>query len=93
MTSERAEAYGRLMRRLRNPSGPGLQPHEEQQVREAADALLFCDGDRTDEQTLDALEDAVRMIEGLVRVGRWRDGAARRLLRDLEACGPLTPVS
>jgi hypothetical protein len=93
MTSERAEAYGRLMRRLRTPKGLGLMPHEEQQIREAADALLFCNGDWSDRQTLAALADAVRMIESLVRVGRWRDGAAKVLIRDLEACGPLTPVS
>jgi hypothetical protein len=93
MTSERAEAYGRLMRRLRTPERLGLMPPEEQQIREAADALLFCNGDWTDRQTLEALAEAVRMIESLVRVGRWEDGAAKVLLRDLEACGPLTPVS
>ncbi len=93
MTSERAEAYGRLMRRLRVPGASGLLPHEEEQIREAADALLFSGDDWDDEQTLDALGDAVRLIEGLVHVGRWREGSAKRLLRELQACGPLAPVS
>jgi len=93
MTSERAEAYGRLMRRLRVPGTSGLLPHEEEQIRQAADALLFSGGDWGDEEALDALADAVRLIEGLVQVGRWRESAARRLLRELQACGPLAPVS
>jgi len=81
-----------LMRRLRSPAAAGLLPHEEEQIREAADALLFSDDRWDDGQTLDALGDAVRLIEGLVHVGRWRDGPAQVLLRDLQACGPLAPA-
>jgi hypothetical protein len=92
MTSERAEAYGRLMRRLRSPGASGLLPHEEEQIREAADALLFCNGHWGDEETLEALGDAVRLIEGLVHVGRWQEGPAQLLLQDLRACGPLAAV-
>jgi hypothetical protein len=92
MTSERAEAYGRLMRRLRSTGAAGLLPHEEEQIREAADALLFCDGNWGDEQTLDALGDAVRLIERLVDVGRWREGPAQLFLQDLRACGPMAAV-
>jgi hypothetical protein len=72
MTSERSEAYGRLMRRMRAVGATGLLPQEQEEIREAADALFF----RT-----------------LVHVGRWPEGSAKRLLRDLEACGPLAPVS
>jgi hypothetical protein len=93
MTSERAEAYGRLMRRLRGLGATGLLPQEEEQIRGAADALLFCDGEWSDQQAREALAAAVRLVEGLVHVGRWPEGAARRLLDDLGACGPLTPVS
>ena len=92
MTSERAEAYGRLMRRLRVADSSELLPHEEEQIREAADALLFSGGAAGDEQTRDALGDAVRLIEGLVQVGRWREESAKRLLGDLQACGPPAPV-
>jgi hypothetical protein len=93
MTSERAQAYGRLMRRLRSSGRSELLPHEEEQIREAADALLFSDGDRDDEHTLDSLACAVRLIEALVRVGRWHEAPAQMMLRDLQACGPLAPVS
>jgi hypothetical protein len=92
MTSERAEAYGRLMRRLRALGAAGLLPHEEEQIREAADALLFCSGDWSDEATLEALGEAFRLIEGLVQVGRWREAPAQLLLRELRACGPLAAV-
>jgi hypothetical protein len=93
MTSERAEAYGRLMRRLRGLGATGLLPQEEEQIREAADALLFCNGDWTDEHARRSLAAAVRLVEGLVHVGRWAEGDAKRLVRDLESCGPLTPVT
>ena len=91
MTSERAEAYGRLMRRLRVPGSSGLLPHEEEQIRQSKDDVLFSDHDRGDDHT-DALGDAVRLIEGLVHVGRWPEPTAKRLLRELHACGPLAPV-
>jgi len=91
MTSERAEAYGQLMRRLRTLGAQGLLPHEEEQIREAADALLFCT-DHSSEECTKALADARGLVEALVRVGRWHEGAGRRLLRELEACGPLAPV-
>jgi hypothetical protein len=93
MTSERAEAYGRLMRRLRTMGSTSLLPHEEEQIREAADALLFCTEEWSDEQAREALASAVHLVDGLVHAGRWQDGVARRLLRDLEGCGPLAPVS
>jgi hypothetical protein len=93
MTSERAEAYGRLMRRLRGPGSTGLLPQEEEQIREAADALLFCDGEWSDEHARRSLTAAVRLVEGLVHVGRCAEEDAKRLVRDLENCGPLTPVA
>ena len=92
MTAERAEAYGQLMRRLRNLPTSEVLPHEQQQIRDAADALLFSTDDARDEEARDALAEATRLVDGLVQVGRWQDGAARRLLRELEACGPLMPV-
>jgi hypothetical protein len=92
MTSERAEAYGQLMRRIRTLGAQGLLPHEEEQIREAADVLLFCT-EHSSQESAQALADARRLVEGLVKVGRWRQEAARRLLRDLEACGPLAPVA
>lgn len=92
MTSERAQAYGRLMRRLRSADAAGLLPHEEDRIREAADALLFCSNDWSDEQTLEELGEAVRLVEGLAEEGRWQDAHAQLVLRELRACGPLAAV-
>ena len=92
MTSERAEAYGRVMQALRALGATGLLPHEEEQIREAADALLFSQGG-SDDDGREALADARQLIERLVAVGRWHQSAGQNLLRDLEACGPLAPVS
>jgi hypothetical protein len=93
MTSERAEAYGRLMRRMRAVGSTGLLPQEQEEIRGAADALFFCTDEWSDEQARQALAKAVRLVDGLVNVGRWPEGSAKRLLRDLESCGPLAPVS
>jgi hypothetical protein len=93
MTSERSEAYGRLMRRMRAVGATGLLPQEQEEIREAADALFFYTDEWSDEQARQALARAVRLVETLVHVGRWPEGSAKRLLRDLEACGPLAPVS
>jgi hypothetical protein len=81
------------MRTLRGMGPRGLLPHEEEQIREAADALLFCTGDESDEDAREALANAVRLVDGLVQTDRWPDEAGSHLLRELEACGPLTPVS
>ena len=42
MTSMRAVAYRRVMKTLRGLGAPELWPAEQECVREAADALLFC---------------------------------------------------
>jgi hypothetical protein len=68
MTSERAEAYGRLMRTLRSTDAGELLPHEEEQIREAADALLFCNGDWGDEQAAQLLLRELRACGPLAAV-------------------------
>ena len=41
MTSPRAQAYGRVLRTLRDMGAAKLWPVEQACIREAADALLF----------------------------------------------------
>jgi hypothetical protein len=43
MTENRAQAYGRIVGTLRAVGHARLWPPEEDCIREAADALLFCD--------------------------------------------------
>lgn len=82
MTSERAAAYGRVVKTLEHAGPAKLHAGEVEIVRTAADALLF-DGDGYDE--LAAVED---LAQQLVDAGRWLPDDARRLVDDVAACGP-----
>ena len=93
MNSERAQAYGRVVKALDDLSATKLHPPEQATVREAADALFFCErleGDAADQQSLDSLyELGDRMVEN----DRLTPEAVRELTSDIEACGPFAPVS
>ena len=92
MTSERAQAYGPLMATLRNLRGTKLHADEEQTVREAADALFFCDdldGDATAQQALAAYHE---LTDRLLESGRVTPEMAHRLTAQVEHCGPLVAV-
>ena len=91
MTSDRAQAYGRVMRHIEELGKGKLRPDEEQRIREAADTLLFSE-DAAGPEANDALEDAELLVEALLEADRLTDERARRLLDDLSACGPLTAV-
>ena len=89
MTSRRAQSYGRVMETLRSVGESKLHSAEQDQIREVADTLLFCDD-------LDAGTDAKRALEGvrdltrrLAATGRWTPEAADRLLEDVAGCGPV----
>jgi len=89
MTSRRAQSYGRVMETLRSVGESKLHSTEQDQIREVADTLLFCDD-------IDAGTDAKRALEGvrdltrrLAATGRWTPEAADRLLEDVAGCGPV----
>ena len=91
MTGERSFAYAGLMRSLRRLEAVGgLLPDEGDQIRAAADALLFADKDSCADE-LGAVDDALSLIEGLVKLGRWPRQMAGRTLDALAACGPEGP--
>jgi hypothetical protein len=92
VNAERAQAYGQVMRRLRALGSSELFPHEEEELRETADALLFSTREASDDAVRESLAGATRLVERLVAVGRWQEEPAQQLLRDLEACGPLAAV-
>ena len=93
MNSERAQAYGRLMRTIREDGALALDPAEAALVREAADALLFCENLAADDEARDGLTRVGDLAGDLVGTGRWGPDRAEQLLRDIECCGPMAPVS
>jgi len=74
---------------LRSVAGSKLHADEQDQIREAADALLFCDDmDNGSEARLGL--DAVReLAHHLAGTGRWSPETADRLLEDVASCGPV----
>ena len=87
MTSERSQAYGRVMRRLEDAAGVKLHAAETAIIRDAADTLLFA-------QRLDAdgAAEALLLVERLMRdlaeSGRWTAESAQALADDVSGCGP-----
>ena len=81
MTSERSQAYGRVMRRLEDATGVKLHDAEIAIIRDAADTLLFAGSARRT-----GAAEAILLVERLMqrprRVrpldGRVRAGARRR---------------
>ena len=90
MTSDRTQAYGRVVRTLDDIGPAKLQPAEQERIREAADTLIFAvDLD----EARAALEDVDALAEHLVASGRWTPERALKLVDDLVACGPVAPVA
>ena len=92
MTSERAQAYGRVMKTLAGLAASKFHPSEQDVVREAADALFFCEDLGADEYAARSLDAVRTLLEGMVEADRLAPETAGRLLADIEDCGPLTRV-
>jgi hypothetical protein len=90
MTSERTQAYGRVIRTLEDLGPAKLQPVEQERIRDAADNLIFA-ADIDDAGA--ALADVEALAEHLVASGRWTAERADALVADLAACGPVAPVA
>jgi hypothetical protein len=88
MTSERSQAYGRVVGTLTELGPAKLLADEQARLRDAADTLLF-----SEESAAAALRDAHALVEHLIASGRWTEERARRLEDDLAACGPLTAIA
>ena len=93
MTSERSQAYGRVMRVLEEMGPAKLQPAEREEIRAAADTLFFAEDLGEDAEARDAVARITRLARNLVDSGRWLDETARPLLSDVLGCGPLQPVA
>ena len=92
MTSERAQAYGNVMRTLEDVGPSKLVESERERIRAAADTLFFAEDLGSDEEARTAVADITALARHLVDSERWLEESARRLLHDVLGCGPLQPV-
>lgn len=88
MTPERSQAYGRLMKIVSATGETALEPAEQQLLRDAGDALFFCEDLALDDDARDALSRVTDLAGQLVGAERWDPELAERVMEDLEACGP-----
>ena len=88
MTPERSKAYGRLMKVISATGEGALEPAEQEVLREAADAMFFCEDIALDDDARDALASVSDLTGQLVGAERWDPELAEQVLQDLESCGP-----
>jgi hypothetical protein len=70
-------------------AGPtALEPAEQEILREAADAMLFCEDLALDDDARDALGRVSDLAGQLVGSERWDPELAESVMEDLEDCGP-----
>jgi hypothetical protein len=89
VTSQRAEAYGRVMKALADLGAAKLHAPEQATLREAADSLLFCEDFSEDAGAHQALAKAGRLRVRLEDAERLTAETLDRLLFDVQACGPV----
>ena len=92
MNSDRSLAYMRLVKLVDDLAGAKLHADEQQLVRDAADALVFCSDLATDAEARSALDAVEQMTDRMIESERMLPETAGRLMAELEACGPLLPV-
>ena len=88
MTPERSQAYGRLMKVISATGESALRADEQALLREAGDAMFFCEDIALDDEARDALARVSDLAGELVGAERWDPELAEQVLQDLEACGP-----
>ena len=89
MTSERSQAYGRVTKLLDDLSAAKLHAAEQQTIRDAADALFFCEDLSGDPDARASLEAFDQLVDGLLEADRFTPETADRLRADVRGCGPL----
>src|SRR5215208_6260416 len=73
MTSERTQAYGRVLRTLQDVGPTKLHPPEQERIRDAADTLIFA---ATVEEAHAALADVDALAQHLAATERWSEERA-----------------
>ena len=77
------------METLRSVGDTKLHSEELDQIREAADALLFSDDIDSGSEAKLALDGVRELALRLAGTGRWTPETADRLLEDVAGCGPV----
>ena len=77
------------MKTLEDLSASKLHPSEQDVVREAADALFFCQNLEGDPAAEQALAELYGLVDRLTESERLLPETAGRLTAAVEACGPL----
>jgi hypothetical protein len=65
-----------------------LEPAEKEVLREASDALFFCEDIALDDDARDALARVSDLAGQLVGAERWDPELAEHVMEDLESAGP-----
>lgn len=81
------------MKMLADLSASKLHPDEQDVVREAADALFFCEDLENDPAAEQALADLYELVDRLMESERLIPETAGCLTAAVEACGPLVPAA
>jgi hypothetical protein len=88
VTPERAAAYRRVVKSLRELGASKLHRCEQDRIGAAADHLIFAQSLLADEAARAALLDIERLCRDLADSGRWEHDRAMRLADDVSSCGP-----
>jgi hypothetical protein len=92
MTSDRSQAYGRVTKLVDDLSASKLHAAEQQTIRDAADALFFCEDLSADADARAAIDALERLVDGMLESERFTPETAERLRSDVRGCGPLELV-
>ena len=88
MNQARAQAYGRVVKAVDDLAAAKLHRDEQDTIRGAADALLFCEDISGDAAAEDALASVYELADHLVESERLSREGADQLVVDVESCGP-----
>src|SRR4051794_7103830 len=89
MNSERSEAYGRAMKSLADLGPSKFHPFQQEVIRDAADALLFCEELASDSSADEALERFYALAAHLIENDVLTPDTVERLVADVVGCGPV----
>jgi hypothetical protein len=78
-----------MLRILDGPESGDLRRDESDRIREAADALFFCEDLEVDSSARDAADEIADLAVDLVESGRWSEESAEELVSEVLACGPV----
>lgn len=81
------------MKTLEDLSASNLHAGEQDIVREAADALFFCESLEGHPGAHGALDAFYELVDRLMACDRLLPETAGRLTAAVEACGPLAPLA